>query len=145
MPETASPPEPTTAAEPAEKAERRGRPEPDKKTWVIAGALILGVIAILGVLSTFIEKGPREDTGVVKQQASSQAAENAPHIIPRPDEGKKPTDIGQRGGALQFILAGMLFGAVFAAGGYLWWTSTRRNTDKGRAARSLSRRAKTNG
>ncbi len=124
-------------------AERRGAPEPQRRSFVVAGAVILGIIAVLGVLATFVDKGPRRDTGVVVQQDSAVPAPAQPHIIPLPGEGgHKPTDAGDRGGWLQFVLAGTLFAAVLGGAGFLWWSSRRRRRQPGR---SLSRRPRTNG
>lgn len=108
---------------------------------MVAGAVILGIVALLGVISTFVEKGPRQDTGLVRQQGTTDTATAAkPHIIPLPGEGgRKPTDAGERGGWLQYGLAGTLFVAVLGGAAYLWWSSRRRHP-----SRSLSTRPRTN-
>lgn len=122
--------------------DRPGTSPQDRRSFVVAGAVILGIVALLGVVSTFLDKGPRQDTGLVRQQDTTDTAATAakPHIIPLPGEGgRKPTDAGERGGWLQYTLAGTLFVAVLGGAAYLWWSSRRRHSN-----RSLSARPRTN-
>ncbi len=158
MSPSTSPPEPPTAedprpgdrvpespapASPAGRPPRRRGASVDRRSFVIAGAVILGVIAVLGVVTTFTDKGPRQNTGLVlPQDSSSSAAQAAPHIIPLPNEGgRKPTQAGDPGGSLQLVLAGLLFAVVLGGAAYLWWRS-RRPPRPGH--RSLSDRPRTN-
>lgn len=108
---------------------------------MVAGGLLFGIIAVLGVITTFtVKEGPRQDTnGQLQEQGGPK-----PNSIPRPGEGRAPTQGGDRGGWLQLTLAGLLFGAVFGAFGWLIWWSRQAKLGKGRAARSLARRPRTN-
>lgn len=136
--------EPSAGGPPGPSAARRDRGDPptDKRAFVLAGAVILGIIAILGVVTTFMPEGPRKDTNVVLQEQGGAK----PHIIPRPNDGKAPNDPGERGGALQYLLAGLLFSAVLGGGTYVWWSGAHpRGSGEAGAGRSLSRRRRTNG
>jgi hypothetical protein len=48
-----------------------------------------------------------------------------PHIIPRPNSGHDPTEAGDRGGALQLLILGLVVVAVGGAVAHLVRTSRR--------------------
>lgn len=125
-------------------SEPEGRPNnehSERRAFVIAGAVLFGIIAVLGVITTFTTaNGPRRDTNAQLQEQGGAK----PHIIPRPNEGRAPADSGDRGGWLQLGLAGLLFASVFGGMAWLVWWSRRAKQGKGRAARSLARRPRTN-
>jgi hypothetical protein len=75
-------------------------------------ALSLAVL-LTGLLAVVALGGPAaaQDTGGNKPDVPVQ------HMIPRPDSGQKPEDAGDRGGALQLALLGLV--CVVLAGGTL--------------------------
>ena len=113
----------------------------ERRTFVSAGAILFGVISVLSVSTTFpTDEGARQDTnGQIQEQGGAK-----PHIIPRPGEGAKPQQAGDRGGWLQLTLAGLLFTSVLGGAAYLVWWSRRARLGHGRPSRSLSRRPRTN-
>lgn len=48
-------------------------------------------------------------------QDTPSSAVPTPHIIPRPNSGHEPTDAGDRGGALQLLVLGLVVVAVSGA------------------------------
>lgn len=125
----------------AGRPRRRGVLWGERRGFVLAGAVLFGIIAVLGVVITFTTPdGPRRDTNAQLQEQGGAK----PHIIPRPSEGTAPTDSGDRGGWLQLGLAGLLFASVLGGMGWLAWWSRRAKLGKGRPARSLARRPRTN-
>lgn len=69
------------------------------------------------------------------QQAPSLGQEDpttavpAPDIVPAPNSGSAPTDAGDRGGALQLGLLGLIVLAVGGAALHLTWQARRLRAD----------------
>ncbi|MGE3621790.1 MAG: hypothetical protein AB7L84_15145 [Acidimicrobiia bacterium] len=98
------------------------------------GARLLGSLALTLTLAT----GPVTAAGAQEPGRSTTTlapAVPAPDIIPRPNSGSEPTEAGDRGGALQLGLLGLLVAAV-GGGGYALARQSRRarGTDRERVA-----------
>jgi hypothetical protein len=76
-----------------------------------ARALVLAVLALGLAVGLLCGPASAQDTGGNKPDVPVQ------HMIPRPDSGQKPEDAGDRGGALQLGLLGLV--VVVLAGGTL--------------------------
>lgn len=70
------------------------------------------VVVVLLVLTVLGSVAPVEAS--LTQEAPSTTGVPAPDIIPRPDSGEAPTEAGDRGGALQLLVLGVV---VIALGG----------------------------
>lgn len=100
-------------------AVRRG-PSVDRRTVIWSATLLVVVIfAGMFVVAAALDDGPRRDTqGQLTEEGGAK-----PHIIPRPNEGRAPTDPGDPGGWEQLTLFGVLavalvgIGVVVARGG----------------------------
>lgn len=124
------------------RADRTGS-HSERRAFVVAGAVLFGVIAVLGVVATFTMDGGGPRPASTSPIAGDRDAGG--QAIPRPGEGKAPEDAGDRGGAVQLALAGGLFAVVLGGGAWVAWSGRRGSRGRGRAARSLSRRPRTNG
>jgi hypothetical protein len=78
---------------------------PDRRTMVIAAAVLFGVIA-LGVLGTALLSDPGPPS------AETPAAGQPPSIIVKPNSGAAPEDSGDRGGWEQLALLGLMVSAI---------------------------------
>jgi uncharacterized protein HemX len=73
---------------------------------VVAGLVALACVVALGVPAAAQESDP---TTTVAPEAES------PRIIPRPNSGAEPQETGDRGGALQLALLGLLIVVIGGA------------------------------
>lgn len=64
------------------------------------------VVVLLLVLTVLGSAAPVE--AALIQDAPSTTGVPAPDIIPRPDSGEAPTEAGDRGGALQLLVLGVV-------------------------------------
>lgn len=70
-------------------------------------------------------------TPVAWAQDTPPPAVPAPHIIPGPNEGHPPTEAGDRGGALQLGLLGLIVVAISGAAVHLTRASRRARSSAG--------------
>jgi hypothetical protein len=86
--------------------------------------MALAVLAL--VVAAALAMGPSGAAGVaVAQEAPSTTGAPAPNIIPEPNEGNEPTEAGDRGGALQLLVLGLVVVGVGGAALHLTRVSRR--------------------
>jgi hypothetical protein len=78
---------------------------------VVAAALAVGLPGAAGVAAA--------------QEPPSTTGAPAPNIIPEPNEGSEPTEAGDRGGALQLLVLGLVVVGVGGAALHLTRVSRR--------------------
>jgi hypothetical protein len=99
-------------------------------------ALLLAGLAALVLLVPAVHAGaaPVQDPGQRSVDGSIDTSGEPlpePHIIPRPNEGHQPIDAGDRGGALQLALLGLMVVAV--GGGVAYAVHESRKARAGQA------------
>ena len=83
-----------------------------RRTLVLSAALLAGAI-IVGVTLVAVLADP----GTPDDPATSQTYDDgAPRIIARPNSGTAPKDVGDRGGAAQLALLGLVVVSVVGIG-----------------------------
>ena len=65
---------------------------------------------------------------------STTAAIQSPHIIPRPNSGRAPSDPGERGGWMQEALFFAMCAAIVLMAGLVWRDSRKKRRAQGRLA-----------
>lgn len=90
--------------------------------------LLLAAIAVVTALAIALVLAlglPGAVTGAAAQEAPSTSGAEVPHIIPRPNEGHEPVDAGDRGGALQLLVLGLVVVGIGGAAVHLLRVSRR--------------------
>jgi hypothetical protein len=88
-------------------------------------AVLVGIaVATLLAVSPATAQEPGQRTVDGSLDTSGQPLPE-PHIIPRPNEGHEPVDAGDRGGALQLTVLGLLVVAVGGGVAYVVHESRR--------------------
>ena len=83
----------------------RSRPHRARQgSQTLVGAVVLAVLLLVGQVPAATQEPATSTTGVP-----------APNIVPQPDSGAEPTEAGDRGGALQLLILGLVVLAVAAA------------------------------
>ena len=92
---------------------------------VVAAVLLL--VAVVGPWSaTASAAGVRQDA-----EQTTTTAPDRPGIIPEPNSGEEPEDAGDRGGALQTVLFGLMLLGVVAIGFFVYRESRKARERRG--------------
>lgn len=93
----------------------------DRRSILVAGLGIFGAVLILVLVAVVADGGAGDPVATTappttcpadRAPCSEAAAGERPGIIPRPGEGQRPTEPGQRGGWEQVALLGVVVVAV---------------------------------
>ena len=105
----------------------------DRRTLIWSALLLTAVIVVgVGLVAANVKEGPRQDTqGQLTEEGGAK-----PHIIPRPNDGHRPTNNGDRGGWEQLALMGLIMGSMAGIGVVVFYGGR-----KARANRALWRAA----
>jgi hypothetical protein len=87
--------------------------------------LSLAVVAVVAAVVLAVGLPSAVTVALAQEAPSTTSGAEVPHIIPRPNEGHEPTDAGDRGGALQLLLLGLV--VVGIGGGVLHLTRVSRH------------------
>jgi hypothetical protein len=84
-------------------------------------ALLLALALVVGAAGAAAAQDPGGEgqRSVDGSRAPTDEPLPTPHIIPRPNEGHKPIDSGDRGGSLQFLVLGLMVVAVAGGTAYV--------------------------
>lgn len=69
--------------------------------------LSLAVVAVAAAVVLAVSL-PSASSVAAQDAPSTTTGAAVPHIIPRPNEGHEPTEAGDRGGALQLLVLGLV-------------------------------------
>ncbi|HEY8544563.1 MAG TPA: hypothetical protein VIL36_05935 [Acidimicrobiales bacterium] len=106
----------------------------DRRTFarLLAGLLL---VAVTGFASSPVAAAPRQEEpvdDVIPTTTTSLAPDAEQGIIPEPNSGRPPEDAGDRGGALQFLVLGLIVVAL-AGGVTMVVRESRRNLARTRS------------
>ncbi len=90
----------------------------------LVSALLL--VAVVGMLGPSPVTAQTDDT-----TPTTIGPEDAPGIIPEPNEGVEPQDPGDRGGALQTAVFLLIIGAAVTIGAFVVHQSRRARAERG--------------
>lgn len=75
-----------------------------RRAQTLVAAVVLGLSVLVGQIPATAQEPATSSTGVP-----------APNIVPEPNSGAEPTEAGDRGGALQLLILGLVVLAVAGA------------------------------
>lgn len=113
----------TPSAAPAGASAPSSHDARDRRAFWRAGIAL--TVTLVVSIAVYVAIYPDPGPGKTRAQQVQGAQVTAPHIIPRPEDGRAPENPGDPGGWEQLALLGVIVAGMGTVGGLAWRSSRR--------------------